>query len=79
MPSIFEGSGQKNGERGLAYLTRRACEIAEFVTKADERERAIFYSKVAAQVAHPLPSFLRPRVWTWKRSEGDYNTKIPAT
>lgn len=79
VPSIFEGRGQKNGEWGLNYLTKRACEIAEFVMKADERERAIFYSKVAAQAAHPLPSFPGPRVWTWKHSEGGFNTKIPAT
>ena len=44
VPSIFEGSGQKNGERGLTYLTRRACEIAEFVMNADEREREQFFT-----------------------------------
>ena len=37
-PRIWEGSGQQWNEQGLAYLKRRAHEIAKFVTKADERE-----------------------------------------
>ena len=65
-PRIWEGSGQQRNERGLAYLKRRAREIAEFVKKADERERAIFYSKAAAQATHPLLTFPGSRVWTWR-------------
>jgi len=76
---IFEGSGQQQGERGLVYLARRAREIAEFVIKADERERAVFYSKAAAQATHPLPSFPGPRVWTWRRTKDDYDLRSPTT
>ena len=77
-PPIFEGSGQQPGELGLVYIARRAREIAEFVMKADERERAVFYSKAAAQMTHPLPSFPGPRVWTWQRKDG-YDLKSSTT
>ena len=78
-PRIWEGSGQQRNERGLAYLKRRAREIAEFVKKADERERAIFYSKAAAQATHPLPTFPGPRVWTWRHNKDGYDERIPTT
>ena len=77
-PLIFEGSGQQPGELRLIYIARWACEIAEFMMKADEREWAVFYSKAATQMTHPLLSFLGPRVWTWQHKDG-YDLKSSTT
>ena len=78
-PRIWEGSGQQWNKWGLAILKRRACEIAEFVMKADERERVIFYSKAAAQATHPLPTFPGPRVWAWWCNKDGYDERVPTT
>ena len=78
-PRIWEGSRQQWKKRGLAYLKRRAHEITEFVMKADEREWAIFYSKVAAQAMHPLPTFPSLRVWMWRHNKDGYDERVPTT
>ena len=78
-PRIWDGSGQQQNKQGLAYLKRRAHEIAEFVMKADEREQVIFYSKVAAQAMHPLLTFPGLRVWTWQHNKDGYDERVPTT
>ena len=75
----WEGSGQQQNECSLAYLKRRAHEIAEFAMKVDERERAIFYSKAAVQATHPLPTFPGPRVWIWQHDKEEYDVRVPTT
>ena len=77
-PPIFKGSGQQLDKQGLINLARRACKIAKFMMKADEREWAIFYSKAATQMIHPLLSFPGPRVWTWWHKDG-YDLKSSTT
>ena len=47
--------------------------------KADEREWAIFYSKVAAQAMHPLLTFSGPRVWMWQHNKDGYDESVPTT
>ena len=49
------------------------------MTKVDEREQAVFYSKAAAQAIHPLPTFPGLRVWMWQHDKDDYNVKVPTT
>ena len=46
--------------------------------KADEREQVIVYSKAAALMTRPLPSFPEPRVWTWQCKDG-YDLKNSTT
>ena len=78
-PRTWECSGQQQNECSLAYLKRRAHEIAEFMTKADEREWTIFHSKAAAQTTHPLPTFPGPRVWIWQHDKDEYDVRVPTT
>ena len=47
--------------------------------KADEGERAIFYSKAAAQATHPLPTFPGLRVWTWQHNKNGYDERVLTT